>query len=99
MGTRSHICQKGFVRRLHTLYISYFLEHNGDDEPYDSIRSGSNPGHGAVSGAPLDFLPCLPPSNACSSEIASSSVDTKMAAVRTKPTTVISDIKPWGTGG
>ena len=23
------------VRPVHTLYISYFLEHNGDDEPLD----------------------------------------------------------------
>jgi len=23
------------VRRVHTLYISYFIEHNGDDEPHD----------------------------------------------------------------
>ena len=23
------------VRRVHTLYISYFREHNGDDEPHD----------------------------------------------------------------
>ena len=26
------------VRRVHTLYISYFLEHNGDDEPHGGIR-------------------------------------------------------------
>ena len=25
------------VRRIHTLYISYFIEHNGDDEPCDCI--------------------------------------------------------------
>jgi len=24
------------VRRVHTLYISYFIEHNGDDEPHDN---------------------------------------------------------------
>ena len=23
------------VRRVHTLYISYFIEHNGDEEPHD----------------------------------------------------------------
>jgi len=23
------------VRRVHTLYISDFIEHNGDDEPHD----------------------------------------------------------------
>jgi hypothetical protein len=23
------------VRRVHTLYISYFMEHNGHDEPHD----------------------------------------------------------------
>ena len=23
------------VRRVHTLYISYFIEHDGDDEPHD----------------------------------------------------------------
>ena len=24
-------------RPVHTLYVSYFIEHNGDDEPYDSL--------------------------------------------------------------
>jgi len=23
------------VRQVHTFYISYFIEHNGDDEPHD----------------------------------------------------------------
>jgi len=23
------------VRRVHTLYISYFIAHNGDDEPHE----------------------------------------------------------------
>jgi len=23
------------VRRVHTVYINYFIEHNGDDEPHD----------------------------------------------------------------
>jgi len=23
------------VRQVHTLYINYFIEHNGDDEPHD----------------------------------------------------------------
>jgi len=23
------------VRPVHTVYISYFIEHNGDDEPHD----------------------------------------------------------------
>jgi len=25
------------VRPVHTLYISYFIEHNGDDEPHERI--------------------------------------------------------------
>jgi len=25
------------VTPVHTHYISYFIEHNGDDEPYDSL--------------------------------------------------------------
>jgi len=25
------------VRRVHILYISYFIEHNGDDEPRDDF--------------------------------------------------------------
>ena len=38
------------VRRVLTLYISYFIEHNGDDEPYDytifvisCVRNSHNP--------------------------------------------------------
>jgi hypothetical protein len=27
------------VRPVHTLYSSYFLEYNGDDEPQDSLSS------------------------------------------------------------
>ena len=27
------------VRPVHTLYISYFIEHNGDDEPRDYKRN------------------------------------------------------------
>ena len=25
------------VRRVHTLYISYFIKHNGDDEPHETL--------------------------------------------------------------
>jgi len=25
------------VRPVHTLYISYFIEHSGDDEPHDTV--------------------------------------------------------------
>jgi len=33
-STTKHSC----VRPVHTLYTSYFTEHNGDDEPHDSIH-------------------------------------------------------------
>jgi len=26
------------VRPVHTLYISYFIEHNGDDKPHDYVN-------------------------------------------------------------
>ena len=26
-----------YVRPVHTLYISYFIQHNGDDEPHDYL--------------------------------------------------------------
>ena len=29
------------VRRVHALYSSYFIEHNGDDEPYDYLKTQS----------------------------------------------------------
>ena len=34
-----------YVRPGHTLYINYFIEHNGDDEPHETLLSlGYNAG-------------------------------------------------------
>jgi len=35
-STNKYCC----VRRVHTLYISYFIEHNGDDKPHDCRKIG-----------------------------------------------------------
>jgi len=32
-STNKYIC----VRPAHTLYISYFIEHNGDEEPHKNL--------------------------------------------------------------
>jgi hypothetical protein len=42
--THCTLCQTSthtahYVRPVHTLYISYFIEHSGDDKPHDLNKS------------------------------------------------------------
>ena len=54
-STNNYSC----VRRVHTLYISYFIEHNGDDEPHE------------LAGVATGFY--MPARRSCDSKVARSS--------------------------
>jgi hypothetical protein len=53
------------VRPVHTLYVSYFIEHNGDDEPHENNKQLSkhpalrSPGVHRVRDPPADKPYCF----------------------------------------